>query len=112
MPLSSLKFLQCGKSFVPRFFGDHNRFSSSLVAHGRIHPERPLQKLLRDFPDCAAFAAGTVHHSNGNVLGDIAAPAFGGVEGDPWTVPSDTARSAVLTRCLPAQDRRWLRTFF
>ena len=56
--------------------------SLKMVMRLRRLPECPSQNLLRGFSDRAVFAVPTVEHSNGNVLGDIAAPAFAGVEGD------------------------------
>jgi hypothetical protein len=56
--------------------------SLKMVMRLRLLPEHPFQKLLRGFSDRAALAVRMVHHGNRNVLGDIAAPAFGSVEGN------------------------------
>ena len=53
-----------------------------LSHHSHIHSERPLQKLLCGPRDWAAFTLCFAQRGTRNVLGDIARPAFDGIEGN------------------------------
>src|SRR5512143_43487 len=94
------------RGILPDQLGRSVGASLKMVMRLRRLPEHPLQKLLRDLSDRALFAAHTVHHSNGNVLGDISRPAFGGVKRD------HPQRMRILTAQDVVDDGRFVRRGF
>ena len=72
--------------------------AGSIRTHGQL-TELTLHEVASGVPEGTAFIDGTAEHITGDVLGDIASPAFSSIEGDNATRVIVFPRKDALDDC-------------